>query len=519
MAEGHRSLPLTLPVLPAAWQENRAVALLLEWYGLPLSALLGLVASLIYVLAPDTMRPIFDDSYISLTYARNLAEHGKLSYDGHAWSTGATSPLHVAIMAVPIALGVEPFRVSVGVGVVSHAALCVGVYLLTWAVFRSKLASFFAALAIAFTGFAALDSGNGLETSLFMALLSFAMASFLLFPTSPGRLVTGVLIALLIWTRPEGALMLPAVLTYRWLERNEGETLRDYFNDALLLAGPGVFAIGTLVLYSLLVNGTIAGTASAKWRFFQEDEQPLEGKVSAMGWNMGLFLGTVVSLIPLAALVVTRKPALLFALFFTPIVVLYLELFPGGFGHYFYRYQHPMLPLLCVLAGGGAVYLIDLARQKRDAVVWGLVAAALVLAVVPMWKQYEIYEGNYRQASFETYEDLEQMALDLNTIIKPDETLATHDIGAVGYFGKFHVLDMVGLVNDEVIPYHENRTFPRYFDAVGADYLLVFPEWDLWFFGLHPDQHPERFQLVKSYPGGPIRVSPYVLYRVLDTGP
>jgi hypothetical protein len=403
--------------------------------------------------------------------------------------------------------------------VLSHAALCVGVYLLTWAVFRNKLAAILGALAIAFTSFAALDSGNGLETSLFMALLCFAMAAFLLFPTRAGRLLTGVLIALLIWTRPEGAFLIPAVLVYRWLERSEGETLRAYADDALLLAAPGLFAIGTLVAYSLLVNGTVSGTASAKFRFFQEDEQPLEGKVSAMGWNMGLFLGTVVSLIPLAALVVTRKQTLLFALFWAPIVVMYLELFPGGFGHYFYRYQHPMLPLLAVLAAGGAVYLIDLAKQKRDVVVWALVAGALVVAVVPMWKQYEIYRDNYKQASFETYEDLEQMALDLNTIIKPDETLATHDIGAVGYFGKFHVLDMVGLVNDEVIPYHENRTFPRYFDVVGADYLLVFPEWDTWFFGLHPDQHPERFQFVKSYPGGPIRVSPYVLYRVLDTGP
>jgi hypothetical protein len=465
------------------------------------------------------MRPIFDDSYISLTYARNLAEHGKLSFDGQAWSTGATSPLHVVIMAVPIALGLDPFRVSIGVGVLSHAALCVGVYLLTWAVFRNKLAAILGALAIAFTSFAALDSGNGLETSLFMALLSFAMATFLLLPTRAGRLLTGVLIALLIWTRPEGAFLIPAVLIYRWLERDEGETLRTYLDDALPLIVPGLFAIGALVAYSLLVNGTVSGTASAKFRFFQEDEQSLEGKVSAMGWNMGLFLGTVVSLIPLAALVVTRKQTLLFALFWAPIVVMYLELFPGGFGHYFYRYQHPMLPLLAVLAAGGAVYLIDLAKQKRDVVVWALVAGALAVAVVPMWKQYEIYRDNYKQASFETYEDLEQMALDLNTIVKPDETLATHDIGAVGYFGNFHVLDMVGLVNDEVIPYHENRTFPRYFDVVGADYLLVFPEWDLWFFGLHPDQHPERFQLVKSYPGGPIRVSPYVLYRVLDTGP
>ena len=516
MAEGNRSLPLTLPVLPAGSLQSRAAALLLVWYGVPLSALLGLVASLIYVLAPETMRPIYDDSYISLTFARSLAEHGKLSFDGQHWSTGATSPLHVILMAIPIALGFDPFRVSIGIGVISHMALAAGVYLLTWAVFRSKLAAILGAIAIAFTSFAALDSGSGLETSLFMALLAFSMASFLLLPSAFGRAVTGVLIALLIWTRPEGAFMLPAVLVYRWLERGEGETLPDYINDAVLLVAPGLFAIGTLALYSLLVSGTAGGTASAKWRFFQEDEQPLTDKVSAWSWNMGLFLGTVATLIPLAAFVANRKATLLFALFWVPIAVLYLEMFPGGFGHYFYRYQHPMLPLLAVLAAGGAAHLIDLAVRRKDYVVWALVLGAFAVVVVPQWKQYEIYRDNYKEASFETYEDLEQMALDLNTIIRPDQVLATHDIGAAGYFGKFQILDMVGLVNPDVIPYHEYRTFPLYFDAVGADYLLTFPEWDLWFFGLHPDQHPERFQLVKSYPGGPIRVSPYVLYRVLN---
>ncbi len=102
---------------------------------------IGLVASLVFVLAPGTNRPIFDDSYISLTYARNLAEIGKLSFDGETWSTGATSPLHVVIMAVPIALGINPFSVSLGVGILSHALLAAGVYLLGWAVFRSRLAA------------------------------------------------------------------------------------------------------------------------------------------------------------------------------------------------------------------------------------------------------------------------------------------------------------------------------------------------------------------------------------------
>ena len=54
-----------------------------------------------------------------MTFARNLAEHGKLSFDGVTWSTGATSPLHVSIMALLLKLGVAPITVDVYVGVVS----------------------------------------------------------------------------------------------------------------------------------------------------------------------------------------------------------------------------------------------------------------------------------------------------------------------------------------------------------------------------------------------------------------
>jgi hypothetical protein len=515
VAEEQRSLPsVSLPSFLEGLQ-GRPAAVLLAWYGMPLAGLIALVSSLLFVLAPGTNRPIFDDSYISLTYARNVAEHGKLSFDGETWSTGATSPLHVLIMSVPIALGVNPFSVSLGVGIASHVLLSAGVCLLGWAVFRSRLAALCGAIAISTAGLAVLDSGNGLETNLFMALVALSMASYLLDASARGRLVTGILIALLIWTRPEGTAMLPAILIYRWLERADGESLREYAHDAVLLAGPGLFAVGTIALFSLLVNGDLTGTGSAKLRFFQEDEQPLADKVSIASAQIGLFIAPAISLVALGALVARRKETVLFALFWIPVVIAYVLLFPGGLAHYFYRYQHPALPLLAVLAGGGAAYLITVGLTHRDYVVKALVVAALIVAVVPMVKQYQHWRDVYAQASRETLNELEAMALDLNAIVQPDETLAAHDIGALGYFADFHVLDMVGLVNPDVIPYHENRDFATYFNKVEPDYLLTFPDWDLFFFHLFPQDHPERFELVKVYEGGPVRNQPYVLYRVI----
>jgi hypothetical protein len=77
---------------------SRLVLALAAWrVWLPplLAAGVALFASLHYVRSLGILTPVFDDSFISLEFARNLAEHGKLSFDGHTWSTGATSLLHV----------------------------------------------------------------------------------------------------------------------------------------------------------------------------------------------------------------------------------------------------------------------------------------------------------------------------------------------------------------------------------------------------------------------------------------
>src|SRR5687767_4475762 len=119
----------------------RTLLLLREWAGLPVSMLAALATALHYVRSPEVLRPTWDDSYITLIFARNLAEHGKLSYDGVGWATGATSPLHVALLAVPIKLGAEPVFTAIAMGVAFSVLLAAAVYLLAWAVFRSHFAS------------------------------------------------------------------------------------------------------------------------------------------------------------------------------------------------------------------------------------------------------------------------------------------------------------------------------------------------------------------------------------------
>ena len=513
MAQGSRTLAPAVPALRLGLSRAGLLAFASEWWGLGLAALFGLLVGLDFARAPAILAPAYDDSYITLNFARNLAEHAKLSFDGESWSTGATSPLHVVILAALIKLGFSPVFAGIGFGVLSHTTLAASVYLLSWSIFKSRLAAVLAGLAIAVTGYAAIDVGNSLETGLFMTLVSLTMASYLLWRSPGGRALTGLLLGLAVLTRPEGIVLMPAVLVYHWLDRGEDARFGAFVREAAVLAVPALLALAALNLYALAVDGTLGGTANAKLRFFQENLFPFQEKMTIVGDVIGRFAGQIVPLVAFAAFAPRRKEPLLFALFWVPVIVAYALLFPGGLSHYFYRYQHPVLPLVAVLAGAGAAQLLTTAMTSGY-VARALALAALVIAVVPMWEQYDRHRDLYKQAAAETYADLRAMAIDLNSIIGPNEVLATHDIGAVGYFADYQILDIVGLVNPKVIPYHEGRRLKKYIEGAHADYLLTFPDWDLYYIQAFAEEDPD-YTLIKRYDGGPGRYyTPYLLYKI-----
>src|SRR5439155_23028314 len=177
-------------------------------------------------------------------FARNLAEQGKLTFDGSHWSTGATSLLHVASVAILIRLGMEPFKALIGFGVLCHVVLALSVYWLGLVTFRSRVAAFSAGLLISVLNYAAYDAGNGMETTLFMALVAAAMAAIIGLEDSRGRIVGGLLIALAVLTRPEGVLLVPAAAIYVAVTRPAELAVRQFGRDLVLLAGPAIVVFG-----------------------------------------------------------------------------------------------------------------------------------------------------------------------------------------------------------------------------------------------------------------------------------
>src|SRR5512139_207958 len=75
-------------------------------------AIVSLIAVLYYLVASALIFRVgfpLDDSWIHLTYARNLAEHGEWAFRLGERSAGSTSPLWTALLSVGFLIGLAPY--------------------------------------------------------------------------------------------------------------------------------------------------------------------------------------------------------------------------------------------------------------------------------------------------------------------------------------------------------------------------------------------------------------------------
>ena len=157
-----------------------------------------------------------DDAYITLRYARNLAEHGELTWNvGEAGVEGYTGVFLPVALAAAMRLGLPALAVARGLGIVSLLVTGPLVYAATRSLgVRGWLAGI-GALALLCAPMLHLHALGGLETVIFVAAVSLGLALFARALRPEGRfrdapLCLALLFAALV--RPEGVVLAAAVL-------------------------------------------------------------------------------------------------------------------------------------------------------------------------------------------------------------------------------------------------------------------------------------------------------------------
>jgi hypothetical protein len=329
-------------------------------------------------------------------------------------------------------------------------------------------------LLVAFEWHLVWASLSGMETIL-QALIAFILIIFLI-KGSSRWLMLGALAGISIWVRPDGITFLgPIIFTLLFTLPNWKKRLRALFSS--------IFGFSVFFLPYLVFNLLLAGTAFPT-TFYAKQAEYSSGQAGLILLRIGegaLQLMTGVGIILLPGVVVTlwwairnKKwgfiAALLWILGYIGIYLSRLPAYQHG------RYLMPVMPVYFFLGlfGFHLVYLYLQASKKT----WWLVktawGSAIALVCVAFWMLgMQSYSQDVRIIESEMVDTAKWVA----THIPADALIATHDVGALGYFGDHKLVDMAGLISPEVIPFLRNEAaLAKYLNSKGISYLVTFPD-------------------------------------------
>ncbi len=394
----------------------------------------------------------FDDPWIHQVYARNLARYGQYAFNPGVPTTGSSAPLWVLLLAPAHLLNLAPVPWSLLLGLLS-------LYALGWVVWRWAEQHLPAPLPFVVTAATILSPQiawagvEGMETAgaAALALWLLQRQDVRPWPSAGRALGDGLLHGLLLWLRPEG-LLLTAVLL--------GQRLREKW-PRLLAFGAGLVALaGPYGGFHLLLGGRpLPQTIYAKIAYYGAAGSPFNllsfGRGLLLVFGPGLW-GLALLLLPggLRRMARNRSWTWLPGLIWAALTLLVAALRMPVVLH-FGRHLVPILPPILLAAAEG---LAGLPPTPRRAAI--LLGACLVLIGIAIAAPLYTANGERILTSHVA------MGRWVAEHLPAGTPLATHDPGAIGYFGGRPVVDTLALITPELTPIVARR------DTAGLlDYL------------------------------------------------
>ena len=417
-----------------------------------------------------------DDSWIHLHFARNLAEGAGFAYNPGVPVAGSTAPLWTLLLAAGARVaGASLVMVkTLGVAGALAAALVLRRAALAWG--ASAPAALVAAVALVWSGPFAWGALSGMEVTLAALLVAAALLAL----ARDHLVLTAVAGGLATLARPEAVVLLPFLALARW------PTPRRL----ALFAAIVVAALLPFVAFCWATTGTpFPSTAAAKveggllgrliglreparvtWL-----ERPL-----AFGLDWLTWLTRTHPLLPLAlaaiALVWRRRGRALgmvgLVLLAHPLAMAVLAPYRGP-GFQEGRYSIHLLPVgLLLLASAWSDIAPAYGGARAASLVRVVYLAVALVTLAPAVDRYAwgVQNINAMQVHLGRWVDAH---------LPRSATLAVNDIGAIAYFSRRPVIDLMGLVTPEIRPYRRagEAGVLRFVAERCPDFVIVFPTW------------------------------------------
>ena len=391
---------------------------------------------------------VFDDAYIFFRYADNWAAGDGLVYNRGERVEGFTSPAWMALMAL---IRLWASRLDVVAPVLGVAAVAALVSIVWCGLVRSRVAVsdrlVAAVLALGLVGLPCVVfwAQSGMEAPLFAAVVAAALVAALRQVDTPRVSAwTAMLVAAAMLVRPEGVLL--AAWVGLWATVCHGRCDRQWWREiALPLVFAALPAVAVIAAREAYYGALVPNTYVAK-------VTPDTGARLLRGLH---YLGRIVHghwplLLVMAVLVVAtvrarRWPGRAATLLLGWVVLWAAYLIYAGGDHFpAYRMALPVLPAV-VLAIGVLWAALPTRRSWRRAFVVVLLAAFGLSAQRALRA-----EGGPAAALPRRVAGWGAAGQWIEAHTPPDTLLAANVIGAVGYFSRRPLVDLLGLVDPVV---------------------------------------------------------------------
>lgn len=414
---------------------------------------------------------VTDDAYISFVFARNLAEHGQLTFNLGDHVEGYTNFLWTFILALLMVVGVPAPWAARVLGTGFGLATLFVTFRLGERLFGrgAPLASLAPLLLACSSGFACWSSG-GLETQLYTFLIAVALDAYVAAQTEPRALRRmAIALALSAMTRPEG-LLLAALFVLHRLADNLASARRLRPNRDELAACAWFL-------------GLWAPWFAWRWWYYRwpfpntyyvkaagAAVEGYERKMHGHGWHyVGRWAeqSSLVWASPLLALGVVARPRtprfafVTLAVVVTAVYLLYAVSVGGDFMG-LHRFIMPLFVLTALVVALGVDRVASLVGRAwpRATTLAGGVLALTVLAAFALDQQaltdrslrvLAADEGIDTPAYLKLYaHDRLLMGEALRACVGPDDFAIYGGVGALPWTARMAGVDVFGLVSDEV---------------------------------------------------------------------
>lgn len=329
------------------------------------------------------------------------------------------------------------------------------------------------AVLVGMNGSLAWAAFSGMET-LFFTLLSLALIYTTAMDAKP--LVFGLLAGAILVTRPEGLLLIALAFAYRMWKGRPSSRLID---SAIILAGFAIFAAPYVILNWSLSGSPLPTTFYAKQALYSPSGslgyvifiRDASEVLFAQGPGLLLIPGLILSIKG----VVHRREAhhALPLLWLASLFIVHGWRIPQVFHHG--RYLMPLMPIVIIYGVAGIRRLLIALQNKQLRKLAAIYPAIAMAFAITFWAT----GAKTLAADTAFINDQQVRAAKWLAVNTPEGTvIATHDIGAIGYFANRPVFDTAGLISPETVPYiRQPERLLAMAEEQRARYLAFFPNW------------------------------------------